>query len=535
MVVSVETVIFVAERAKAKYDSVKALKPECRKARNVVETVVDVCVKIQRELEGRSPPPGVTNPLQSLHKGVVELDEILTVCREKPVKAGIFSQTYIVKLRAATSGIHDAMTLLGGAHTGLSLEIQRNVAAARIELTAALDAIRSIRDDLGRDLRDVAHSLDLLVATLKQQGLVKDDDDARRQLQEVQAERKSLVAQKAFDQQQLLDAVCALSLKEMIIPPPPPPPPPEVPDEYKCPMTLDVMTEPVTLFTDAGRCFEREAIDHWLALHPNKDPMTGLVHDHPLEYAPNRPLRDAIHRWRGTTGGGGDLDRQKFDTESPGPAKLESRSTLNEAKLDVPDLVAPQINIMDDRIASSADPGDGTAPMDDSYPSSGDSEHTPVDDRIASSGDDDNTPVVIFDASKAEGCYCFCPTEDLLSSCCGCHVVSVRKLNDDRLNVAQCMLCFFCIIPRGCTCPCSSNAIYDRWERTNDFFGVGADFDCLECCCSCDYDTPDIITIVDRALTWKEALCNPTRDGLVWGNELNGPLCCLWRCGPPCC
>uniref|UniRef100_A0A7S3JQ13 RING-type E3 ubiquitin transferase n=1 Tax=Aureoumbra lagunensis TaxID=44058 RepID=A0A7S3JQ13_9STRA len=73
--------------------------------------------------------------------------------------------------------------------------------------------------------------------------------------------------------------------------------PPEVPDQFRCPITLEIMCEPVFLFTQSGRSFEREALEHWLELHPTVDPLTNEEHGMLLEYAPNRVLKEVIALW----------------------------------------------------------------------------------------------------------------------------------------------------------------------------------------------------------------------------------------------
>mmetsp|Transcript_28044 Transcript_28044/g.90405 ORF Transcript_28044/g.90405 Transcript_28044/m.90405 type:complete len:831 (+) Transcript_28044:167-2659(+) len=72
---------------------------------------------------------------------------------------------------------------------------------------------------------------------------------------------------------------------------------PVVPDQFRCPITLEIMSDPVFLFTQSGRSFEREALEHWLELHPTVDPLTNEEHGMLLEYAPNRVLKEVIALW----------------------------------------------------------------------------------------------------------------------------------------------------------------------------------------------------------------------------------------------
>ncbi|KAJ8603138.1 hypothetical protein CTAYLR_004593 [Chrysophaeum taylorii] len=71
-----------------------------------------------------------------------------------------------------------------------------------------------------------------------------------------------------------------------------------LPEEFRCPLTLDVMDSPVFLCTEAGRSFERKALERWLKRHPRRDPLTNAEYAKPLAFMPNRALKEAIERWQ---------------------------------------------------------------------------------------------------------------------------------------------------------------------------------------------------------------------------------------------
>ena len=68
-------------------------------------------------------------------------------------------------------------------------------------------------------------------------------------------------------------------------------------EDFKCPITLDVMRDPVVLHTAAGRSYERGALEEHLRRNPRIDPSTGLRASHRLEYTPNRNLKNVIEAW----------------------------------------------------------------------------------------------------------------------------------------------------------------------------------------------------------------------------------------------
>jgi hypothetical protein len=79
----------------------------------------------------------------------------------------------------------------------------------------------------------------------------------------------------------------------------------EIPSKFVCPLTLNVMTEPV--MTKEGHSYERSAILTWLSKH-NTSPLTR----EPLyisQIVPNCALKTQIQSWR-------ELHRQGWVTDS---------------------------------------------------------------------------------------------------------------------------------------------------------------------------------------------------------------------------
>ncbi|EOD05899.1 hypothetical protein EMIHUDRAFT_68858, partial [Emiliania huxleyi CCMP1516] len=68
----------------------------------------------------------------------------------------------------------------------------------------------------------------------------------------------------------------------------------EVPDEYTCPITHELMTDPV-LATD-GHTYERTAIERWLQRRATS-PKSGLALESTMLF-PNHILRRIILEWK---------------------------------------------------------------------------------------------------------------------------------------------------------------------------------------------------------------------------------------------
>ncbi|KAL6214150.1 hypothetical protein ACLB2K_013588 [Fragaria x ananassa] len=67
-----------------------------------------------------------------------------------------------------------------------------------------------------------------------------------------------------------------------------------IPNEFLCPITLEIMTDPVIVAT--GQTYERASIQKWLGSNHNTCPKTGQTLDH-ISLAPNFALKNLIQQW----------------------------------------------------------------------------------------------------------------------------------------------------------------------------------------------------------------------------------------------
>ncbi|XP_035188187.1 WD repeat, SAM and U-box domain-containing protein 1 isoform X3 [Oxyura jamaicensis] len=67
-----------------------------------------------------------------------------------------------------------------------------------------------------------------------------------------------------------------------------------IPDEFLCPITRELMKEPV--IAADGYSYEKEAMENWISNKRRSSPMTNLPLHSPL-LTPNRTLKMAISRW----------------------------------------------------------------------------------------------------------------------------------------------------------------------------------------------------------------------------------------------
>ena len=68
-----------------------------------------------------------------------------------------------------------------------------------------------------------------------------------------------------------------------------------VPDELKCPITLELTEEPVML-VQTGQTYDRKAILTWLIDHPHKCPLTGDFEGE-AKLQPNYAVKGLVETW----------------------------------------------------------------------------------------------------------------------------------------------------------------------------------------------------------------------------------------------
>ncbi|XP_074255733.1 WD repeat, SAM and U-box domain-containing protein 1 isoform X1 [Saimiri boliviensis] len=68
----------------------------------------------------------------------------------------------------------------------------------------------------------------------------------------------------------------------------------EIPDEFICPITRELMKDPV--IASDGYSYEKEAMENWISTKKRTSPMTNLVLPS-VVLTPNRTLKMAINRW----------------------------------------------------------------------------------------------------------------------------------------------------------------------------------------------------------------------------------------------
>lgn len=114
-----------------------------------------------------------------------------------------------------------------------------------------------------------------------------------------------------------------------------------VPHEFLCPITLEIMKDPVIVAT--GQTYERESIQRWLNSNRRTCPKTGQILDH-LSIAPNYALRNLIVQWCEKN----NVELPKKDTNTGSDAS--SAALIEEICSLIQNLSSSQLNIRRDSV-----------------------------------------------------------------------------------------------------------------------------------------------------------------------------------------
>ncbi|GAA0141662.1 hypothetical protein LIER_02757 [Lithospermum erythrorhizon] len=102
----------------------------------------------------------------------------------------------------------------------------------------------------------------------------------------------------------------------------------EVPSYFLCPISLEIMKDPVTVTT--GITYDRESIEKWIFQGKNNCcPVTKQILNQDLEITPNITLRRLIQAWCTLNASTG---IERFPTPKPPASKIQILKLINEAR-----------------------------------------------------------------------------------------------------------------------------------------------------------------------------------------------------------
>ncbi|KAK1697485.1 hypothetical protein QYE76_014182 [Lolium multiflorum] len=109
--------------------------------------------------------------------------------------------------------------------------------------------------------------------------------------------------------------------------------PPAPPQDFRCPISLDLMRDPVV--SSSGQTYDRESITRWFGAGKSTCPKTGQVLTN-LSLVPNKALKNLISRWcreNGVPMEGGNGEPGKPGKPEPAPPVAANKAAVEAARM----------------------------------------------------------------------------------------------------------------------------------------------------------------------------------------------------------
>jgi hypothetical protein len=294
------------------YTDFRAFKEECTTFRRSLCNVVEVLEDVQHEM-ARGNVTGTTKlhtPMELLQSATREGGEVLKKCSStKKLLAFAFSRQLMGMLNKARSDIEEAMRLLLVSSVRIQASTHHLMQGIGARLEQLQDQINSsysskhevadlIRKELKQHERNQGHSIaQALSDALVEMGVVDDTQDCAEQLDGLQREAEMLRTAKVVYDEDLLEAVKALTA----VPPPASHVKPPlattassaVRDCLVCPISKEVMRDPVTV-DGSGITYDRKSLCRSLLSYPDLEPLTRQRFVRPVSYTPNLIARNLV-------------------------------------------------------------------------------------------------------------------------------------------------------------------------------------------------------------------------------------------------
>ena len=279
-------VLPLLEQIKATINNVKALPEACKSLQHDVDVFKSTLESHKNELQTQPFPPW----LSPLEKALEEALGTIEVCVSKPFKAKLRASYFNNKIKDTRDKIRIALEQMTF-HGLISMEQQRN------SIRRLTDNVQDIGNGLASDIRDTQNLIQQVTTALKdsqEEILLKiAKENGLQNVHELQKDilEYKLEIKKMKDMVEEQDIQTAKLLSKLAI---------EFhsscPDGYKCPITHELMVEPLML-VNSGHTYESSALLRALSYKPNIDPLTNSSFDGEPQLKTNYSLKKSIGEW----------------------------------------------------------------------------------------------------------------------------------------------------------------------------------------------------------------------------------------------
>ncbi|KAH7846805.1 hypothetical protein Vadar_018402 [Vaccinium darrowii] len=261
-----------------------------------------------RDIDTQIPETGMTC-LCNLKRAFSAAKILLKMCNEgSKIYLALESEDVMIRFHSVYEKLNQALDGMPYAEIGISEEVKEQVELLRMQLRRAkrrtdtqdmelaMDMMVVISDDRNADsasIERLANKLalhtveDLRTETIAIRKLVKErgqNVETNKQIVDILSKCKQIAGLE--DTGILDDPAVPKALAKC--------PSLAIPNEFLCPITLEIMSDPVIVAT--GQTYERESIQKWLDSDHRTCPKTGQSLAH-LSLAPNFALRNLILQW----------------------------------------------------------------------------------------------------------------------------------------------------------------------------------------------------------------------------------------------
>mmetsp|Transcript_23349 Transcript_23349/g.62743 ORF Transcript_23349/g.62743 Transcript_23349/m.62743 type:complete len:370 (+) Transcript_23349:55-1164(+) len=269
---ALSSVISIAGQILEHYEKIKKARAELRALVELVRTVKPLLEDFLAEMRsgGRVLSRSDSRWIDTLKSALEGADEVVVKVVRNPIKVAMVPSWYSAKILDANSAIKEAMDFIKMT-TGTLAAKAAHMSEQLVDDFALLESsVRSVGEQLEGLPEMIAQAMkennQSLLEQLSQQHGDGTAEDLKRQVADLKTEHEhELKHVKDSAYRAELEAALALSRVARTA---------MVPDELKCPITLELMEEPVML-VQTGQTYDRKAILTWLIDHPHKCPLTG--------------------------------------------------------------------------------------------------------------------------------------------------------------------------------------------------------------------------------------------------------------------
>ncbi|WCJ44707.1 U-box domain-containing protein 15 [Euphorbia peplus] len=249
--------------------------------------------------------------LATLRKTFVSANKLLRLCNEgSKIDLAVGSEAIMVKFRMINENLHQSLDSVPFDELGISDEIQEQVELMRtqlkrskgrtdtqdMELTMDMMVVLSKDDDRNADaaiIKRLAQKLEL--HTIED---LKNETIAIRNLVRERGGNSSLNMDQIIDLLNKFKNIMGMEITNILTSPIMPrlekSPSLIIPHEFLCPITLEIMRDPVIIAS--GQTYERDSIQKWFHSNHRTCPKTRQTLPH-TSLAPNFALKNLIMEW----------------------------------------------------------------------------------------------------------------------------------------------------------------------------------------------------------------------------------------------